>query len=65
MQTGYRVFPYRITKQSRLDFTVGAQQIALLARVAITPTALYIHSIRARIVSWRSLSVTGAYSFPL
>lgn len=42
MQTEYSLFPYRTTKQSRLDSTMGPQQIALLARVAIIPTALYI-----------------------
>jgi hypothetical protein len=42
MQTGYSLLPYRTTKQSRLDFTIGLQQIALLARVAIIPTALYV-----------------------
>jgi hypothetical protein len=42
MQRGYSLFPYRTTKQSRLDFSTGVQHIALLARVAIIPPTLYI-----------------------
>lgn len=42
METGYSLFPYRTTKQSQLGFTTALQQIALLARVAIIPTALSI-----------------------